>query len=277
MEPNGHSCLLPLAAWPLPSAAGGHVARALDTATSPLKTRVGGSRGSPSGRSSRRGRRSRAIATGCRGRAGKTVLGRGSWPNRDPLGEEGSALLRELAEGPKRKTGAPNAGSLYVFCSNQPISCVDALGLTGSDVLAMFAMFRDRFIELCKKCQRSDLGWPANYSEIARGPGLGCVRQSELMEKVLADYGPFQDWTFAIDPNIGKRIPFLDIPSVTFGAPHKVVTGVSSDPGDPYVIMDTWRGCFEVKFASLPGASWKKCFECNPCAPRNYNERTIFP
>ncbi len=80
-------------------------------ATSPLKTRVGGSRGCPSGRSSRKPHRSREIAMGC-GRYGyKTVLGRSSWLNRDPIGE--------------RSADGPN---MYAFVRNNPANRIDVDG-----------------------------------------------------------------------------------------------------------------------------------------------------
>ncbi len=110
MSSTGRSCRsLALAAWPLPLAGTPPRILASTRATSPLKTRVGGSRGSPSGRCARRARRSRAIATGCRRYAYKTALGRSSWPSRDPIEEKGGA-------------------NLFGFLSNSPHNGVDLLG-----------------------------------------------------------------------------------------------------------------------------------------------------
>jgi len=78
-------------------------------ATSPLKTRVGGSRCRPSGRLSRRGRCRSMFTPGLRGCGYKTVSGRHEWPNRDPIGERGGL-------------------NLYGYVGNNPISRVDPLG-----------------------------------------------------------------------------------------------------------------------------------------------------
>ncbi len=124
MESTVHRCFPLLAAGLLPSAATAPRIVAPNKATSPLKTRVGGSRGCPSGRSSRRRLRSHGIATGCRRYAYRTALGRSSWPNRDPLGEPGFELLL------RRKPSIRGSGAnLYLFVRNSPISTVDFLGL----------------------------------------------------------------------------------------------------------------------------------------------------
>jgi RHS repeat-associated protein len=78
--------------------------------TSPYKTRVWGFRQAPSGRLSRRRRRDRAIATGSARCAYKTASGRGKWPNRDPIGEQGGV-------------------NLYASFYNNPLSYVDRNGL----------------------------------------------------------------------------------------------------------------------------------------------------
>jgi len=119
-----HRCFPLLAARPPSSAAWAPRIFAPNKATSPLKTRVGGSRHSPSGRSSRRRFGSREIATGCRQYAYKTALGRTSWPNRDPINEPGARLI----SGPPK--GLRDWGELnpYAFCENNPLSKIDPDG-----------------------------------------------------------------------------------------------------------------------------------------------------
>ncbi len=94
------------------SAACSWVALVPGRTTSPLKTHVWGSRACASGRSSRRARPSLPTATGCRRYAYKTALGRSSWPNRDPIGEQGGA-------------------NLYAFVENRSTSRIDPLGRVG--------------------------------------------------------------------------------------------------------------------------------------------------
>ena len=136
METSLHRCFSLLAARPLSPARwslgeGGSAATAPrivapNKATSPLKTRVGGSRGCPSGRSSRRRLRSHGIATGCRRYGYKTVLGRSSWPNRDPIGEKGGA-------------------NLYRFVGNSPSGFVDIFGLEFAYVTQEIAPFTQHY------------------------------------------------------------------------------------------------------------------------------------
>jgi RHS repeat-associated protein len=78
--------------------------------TSPRKTRARGFYGCPSGRFSSRSRRTHRIATGCGACGYKTASGRGKWPNRDPIQENGGL-------------------NLYSFAMNRPVNTVDFLGL----------------------------------------------------------------------------------------------------------------------------------------------------
>ncbi len=79
--------------------------------TSPLKTRVRGSRRRSSGRFSRRGHGRSMFTPGLRGCAYKTASGRYEWPNRDPIQERGKI-------------------NLYEYVGNNPESRIDSLGLT---------------------------------------------------------------------------------------------------------------------------------------------------
>jgi hypothetical protein len=111
--------------------------------TSPRKTRVRGFRRHASGQTSSR-RRCRSIITpGLRGCGYKTVSGRHEWPNRDPLGDDGSLVL--MTAGLLAKTDYGNVEvlndneassrwtainrNLYNFVDNNPINEVDPLGL----------------------------------------------------------------------------------------------------------------------------------------------------
>jgi len=80
---------------------------------SPQKTRVRVSRRSASGRLSRRGRRSREIATGCGACGYKTASGRRKWLSRDPIR---NAEL--LPEGP----------NLYAYVADDPVNLTDPSG-----------------------------------------------------------------------------------------------------------------------------------------------------
>jgi len=157
VSPRGHSRLPSLAAWLPPpvrrslgeggSAASGRVVRVPGRATLPRKPRVGGCRVRPSGRSSRRGHAARGIATGCRGSAGKTALGRSSWLNRDPIGEKGGA-------------------NLYGFVRNASVSAFDPNGQES------WIPTPDERLWRCNGCGPS---WLDHL-----GPGLGGISTPEV-------------------------------------------------------------------------------------------------
>jgi hypothetical protein len=95
--------------------------------TSPRNTRVGGSRCSPSGRTSRRGRVRPMFTPGSRACAYKTASGRGEWPNRDPIDEQGFEALSDPGE--SSDIIPPDGANLYTYVINAPTSWVDPLGL----------------------------------------------------------------------------------------------------------------------------------------------------
>jgi hypothetical protein len=101
------SCL-PLAARPRSAALGG-AAVLTPAPTSPLKTRVGGSRRRPSGRLCRRGGFRSMFTPGSRACAYKTASGRGQWLNRDSIQEYGGI-------------------NLYDYVGNEPTYFVDPWG-----------------------------------------------------------------------------------------------------------------------------------------------------
>jgi hypothetical protein len=139
--------------------------------------------------------------------------------------------------------------ALYAFVSSDPVNQVDLLGLSGGDVLKMFAVFRNTFLDMCRYCKRTDYGWVGNAISWYGGT-LGCQDQEKVMEEALNRAGGFQDkWSFVND----------------FTLTHNWVSAVSKNPADPEISLDTWKGCFEVKFRATPGANWKQCFQCNPC------------
>lgn len=110
--------------------------------TSPRKTRVRGFCRGPSGRFSSRHRRIRATATGCGGCGYKTASGRGKWPNRDPIGEQGGI-------------------NLYEFVGNRPLASIDILGLK-TTVVTIPSDPEDRAltdIEQDLKLKSQDKGW----------------------------------------------------------------------------------------------------------------------
>jgi hypothetical protein len=146
VESTVHRCLPPLAARRLlparqspasrdegGSAATGPRILAPDKATSPQKTRVGGSRGCPWGRSSRRRFRTREIATVCHRYGYKTVLGRRRWLNRDPLGEPGF----ELSRGGKVNALGDGANP-YTFIRNSPPGAFDPDGTKTRNFWSIF-------------------------------------------------------------------------------------------------------------------------------------------
>jgi len=82
--------------------------------TSPRKPRARSFCPTPSGRSSRRGRRGHGIVVGSRPCAYKTASGRSKWLSRDPIGERGGH-------------------NLYTFTANAPVDYIDTDGrFTGS-------------------------------------------------------------------------------------------------------------------------------------------------
>jgi hypothetical protein len=125
---------LPLAAEPL--SADRLDALTSTRPTSPLKTRVRGSRCNSSGRSSPRGRRRREIATGSRGCGYKTASGRSEWLNRDPIEEDGGINLYAFVENDPVNSSDPLGEQLYpplILCPNPfpPAPCRVVCSATG--------------------------------------------------------------------------------------------------------------------------------------------------
>ncbi len=176
-----------------------------------------------------------------------------SWPNRDPLHELPRPAAVDFGLYKVRQSGGwQSAANVYAFCLNSPLAAVDPLGLASGDVLRMFAVFRNTMEKMCNNCNRIDFGWIGNYVALIPGsPMMGCYSQAEAMLNALDNSGPFKDWSIELN--------FRDVP------PHNWVVAVPSDPSDPQVKMDTWYGCFTVKFPASPSADWEKCFACAPC------------
>lgn len=170
VESTVHRCLPPLAARRLLPARqspasrdeGGSAATeprilAPNKATSPQKTRVGGSRGCPWGRSSRRRFRTRESATGCHRYGYKTVLGRRRWLSRDPIGERGGL-------------------NLYKFAGNNAIEKIELFGLEVlDDGVTELEAQRALVFKICK-----------TSSEVAN-IGLEFLPQSDFSEIVLGE------------------------------------------------------------------------------------------
>jgi RHS repeat-associated protein len=145
--------------------------RPVRSRTSPLKTRARGFSQPPSGRSSRRGRRGRTIATGCRAYACKTPSGRVKWPNRDPIQERGGI-------------------NMYGYSRNNPIDRYDAFGLEAGvwnqDDIVRCQMRCDDFcngpgipepLECAKNCYlRCDINPFAPPSPLPPPPKVICPR-----------------------------------------------------------------------------------------------------
>lgn len=144
---SAHSCFFPLAVES-PSVALDRRAFTSMWATSPRKTRVGGSRCRASGRLSRRARRRPINTPGSRACAYKTASGRHEWLNRDPLGDDGSMVYAIAKIEPRiepRSAGELGAMAeavldplsmftrvnlnLYGAVGNNPVSNVDPFGL----------------------------------------------------------------------------------------------------------------------------------------------------
>jgi len=126
---GAQSCF-PLLAAELSAALPCAPARTSARATSPVKTRVGGSRCNSSGRLSRRARRRPINTPGLRGCDYKTASGRHEWLNRDPIWELGfDWQLHASGVLSTRPIVAPGGLNLYRFCRNEPIGHRDALGL----------------------------------------------------------------------------------------------------------------------------------------------------
>ena len=109
MIAGAQSCFPLLAAESLP-AARERVALASATLTSPSKTRARTFCPTPSGRLSRRRRFRPMFTPGSRACGYRTASGRGKWPNRDPIGENGGE-------------------NLYGLVGNNPLGYVDRNGL----------------------------------------------------------------------------------------------------------------------------------------------------
>jgi hypothetical protein len=106
--------------------------RPLACPTSPVKTRVRGFCRSASGRFSSRSRRTHRIATGSEPCVYKTASGRGKWPNRDPLSDFATVILRvSMAPGRSRLIRliiGRTEPNLYEFATENPISHIDPDG-----------------------------------------------------------------------------------------------------------------------------------------------------
>ncbi len=88
----------------------------------------------------------------------------GRWASRDPIGD--LAFRQQIIQGKtkaERKLFEQQALGLgYVFVDNDGINHYDYLGLSGRDVLKMWAIFANTLQEYCKKCIRCDIPWLGN-------------------------------------------------------------------------------------------------------------------
>jgi hypothetical protein len=114
------------------------VSAAVPLPTSLPKTRVGGSRACASGRLSRPGRGRSINTPGLRACAYKSASGRGKWPNRDPLGDNGSLVYEDSGfyADPFLGPGKWDDSNLYDFVLNSPINWVDWYGTCPCDASA---------------------------------------------------------------------------------------------------------------------------------------------
>ncbi len=185
----------------------------------------------------------------------------GRFLGRDPIGDE--VFLQQLLSNKakvERKLFAQQAlGPTYTFVNNDALNHFDYLGLSGRDVLKMWAIFANTLQEYCKKCIRCDIPWLGNVAASAPWTSArGCTWQALDMHKRLLDNLSFKsDATWTLDtPNTGGN--FFN---------HNWVSAESDDPSDPKVELDTWKGCITVTFPNATQASWKRCFKCPPNVP----------
>lgn len=74
-------------------------------------------------------------------------------------------------------------------------------------------------------------GWLGNLSY--HKEYMGCVDQAGVAQRQMGGMSTDDKWTFSINQE-----------SLGF---HKNVIGISSNPNDPMLIIDTWRNSFEER------------------------------
>lgn len=145
----------------------------------------------------------------------------------------------------------------FLWNENNGLSRFDDIGLSSRDVLKIVAKFMETMRRMCEECKRCNYPSLGNiFSNLPGSSYMGCTDHAFEMHAAVDRMRPevgFDDiWSFTSEYKFGLR------------GPHNWVEGVSDNPSDPKIILDTWRGCIEVQFLNAPEASWKRCFKCPP-------------
>jgi hypothetical protein len=200
----------------------------------------------------------------------------GRWLSRDPIGEPGFQALQAASALPrvgsvislpstrwiKRDSNSekkePNR---YAFVANNSVNLFDSTGLSIADVANMYWEFVNTLENMCKakKCC-PEIGWEQNVPFTGF---WGCTKQSEYLQTQF-DTIKFEDgWD--IQPSYEGGILFhhnsVDIIPLT-------------NPDDPKVHADSWKGCFSVTWpAGSSQANFSRCWTCkdllNPQPPNS--------
>jgi RHS repeat-associated protein len=148
----------------------------------------------------------------------------GRWTSRDPVGEQGCQ-------------------NLYVFVENNPITKVDQLGLSDSDITTITEQFKQTMKRMCDKEQRCDCFGVGPLKDIKAsfGKPWGCAAQADSMEgDVISLLSSLQDgWKTE-----HRRYPIL---WPIFWHQDVKVTPTDAKSGNvTSVILDTFKGCYTI-------------------------------
>jgi uncharacterized protein RhaS with RHS repeats len=134
---------------------------------------------------------------------------------------------------------APNPNAIFNPRTGQPILLASA-----ADVTRLTNTFSTTVTDMTNQDLRSTNGYFGNFSStvnIASGgflgsPYYGCIDQSQVISTVLNMVPTDDRWT--IQP---QRASYLGVP-----IPHVQSVGISSNPKDPKIIFDPWRGTIKT-------------------------------
>ncbi|AFY00973.1 hypothetical protein Bdt_1274 [Bdellovibrio bacteriovorus str. Tiberius] len=126
--------------------------------------------------------------------------------------------------------------NLFGYVFNDPVNFIDSNGLSAKDVSRFRGSFNDLVSTMNNLGYRrpgtgSLNGWLGNVSY--HKEYMGCVDQAGVAQRQMGGMSTDDKWTFSINQE-------------SLGL-HKNVIGISSNPNDPMLIIDTWRNSFEER------------------------------
>jgi hypothetical protein len=168
------------------------------------------------------------------------------WVSRGPVEEKGVEQIRRV----KRNMNSKESSNLYLFVGNDPIQNCDDKGLSIADVANMYSQFVQTLKVMCI-CRMScpEIGWMQNLPGV---PYLGCTKQTEYLEDQLDKLKYEDKWDITVNFENSNLLYH-----------HNSVRVKPSNPDDPVVDVDTWKGCFSATWpAGSSQTNFSKCFTC---------------